>query len=147
VISDDARVCFVAGAKNGDCETRRGGAVVKAGDRHLKFDLVRPCAECPFRNDRPGYLTRERVTHIVSSLLHDASFTCHKTTRFSDDGKCVPHSDEQHCAGAAIFLERQDRPNQWMRWMERLGAYDRSKLDMEAPVFETLDEMKQAQPR
>ena len=36
-----------------------------------------------------------------------------------------------------ILLEKIERPNQLMRIMERLGFYDREKLDMTAPVFDT----------
>jgi hypothetical protein len=40
----------------------------------------------------------------------------------------------QHCAGALIFLEHQDRPSQLMSIYERLDGYDRTKLNMDAPV-------------
>jgi pSer/pThr/pTyr-binding forkhead associated (FHA) protein len=54
---------------------------------------------------------------------------------------------EQHCAGATILLERLNRPNQMMRWMERLGGYDRTKLDMDAPVYRTPTAFVRAQTR
>ena len=47
----------------------------------------------------------------------------------------------EHCAGALIFLEAQEQPNQMMRIAERLGLYDRRKLDMESPVFDDADAM------
>lgn len=100
----------------------------------MKFDMVQPCTNCPFRRDVRGYLTRARAAEIASALLSDASFTCHKTNEYTEEG-VIETSDSRHCAGALIFLEAQDRPNQMMRWMERIGCYDRSKLDMDAPVF------------
>lgn len=105
----------------------------------MKFDLKRPCKECPFRHDRPGYLRAERVEEITNALLGGQTFQCHKTI-----DKGTKH--EQHCAGALIFLEANDRPNQMMRIMERLGAYDRTKLDMSSPVFTDADEMMDHQP-
>ncbi|OCJ12510.1 hypothetical protein A6U86_05665 [Rhizobium sp. AC27/96] len=98
----------------------------------MNFDLTKPCAQCPFRNDRRGYLHPERVIEITDALLNDQTFQCHKTIH-----KGAP----QHCSGALIFLEANERPNQLMRIMERLGAYDRKKLDMDSPVFTDADEM------
>jgi hypothetical protein len=118
----------------------------------VKFDLVRPCKDCPFRTDIPAYLSRARVREITSALIdRQATFTCHKTNAFDDDedgNSCtVETKDSQHCAGALIFLERLQRPNQMMRWMERIGAYDRTKLDIKSPVFRSAAEMVKAQPR
>ena len=113
----------------------------------VKFDMRAPCKDCPFRSDRPGYLTAGRVQEIIyGMILRQATFSCHKTNEF-DDGGTRETKDTQHCAGALIFLERLNRPNQMMRWMERLGAYDRTKLDMDAPVFRTPAQMKNAQPK
>jgi hypothetical protein len=39
-----------------------------------------------------------------------------------------------HCAGALIFLEKREEPHQMMRICERLGMYDRTKLNMNANV-------------
>lgn len=107
----------------------------------MNLDMTQPCVNCPFRRDVRGYLTRARAHEIAAALLSDASFTCHKTiaTEEDDEGECftVETPDSQHCAGALIFLEAQERPNQMMRWMERIGCYDRSKLNMAAPVFTT----------
>lgn len=104
----------------------------------VKFDLRRPCADCPFRHDIPGYLTAGRAKEIATALLGDATFTCHKTNEFTNEGT-VETPNSQHCAGALIFLERQDRPNQMMRWMERLGGYDYRLLDSSAPVFDSAE--------
>lgn len=113
----------------------------------MKFDLVRPCANCPFRSDRPGYLTAERVESIINAITREQrTFSCHKTNRF-EDGEAVETANSQHCAGALIFLERMEAPNQLMRIAERLGFYDRTKLDMDAPVFEDVEAMAAAQPR
>jgi hypothetical protein len=104
----------------------------------MNFDLIRPCDNCPFRTDcLKGWLGEGRAAEIAVGITDgQKTFTCHKTTKFDDELESVPHDQQQHCAGAMILLEKLNRPNQMMRWMERLGMYDRSKLDMDAPVFD-----------
>ena len=102
----------------------------------MNFDLRRPCPHCPFRSDRPGFLRRDRAREIADSLKTGATFSCHATNEFDEEGEAV--EEGQHCAGAAIVLEKEGRPNQLMRISERIGFYDRTKLDMEAPVFDSL---------
>lgn len=104
----------------------------------MKFDLKRPCAHCPFRTDIRPYLHGARAQEIVDSMIqHDGYFPCHKTIEHDDEGEGVVLDTSQHCAGATILLEKIDRPNQAMRFFERLGHYDRTALDMDSPVFDT----------
>jgi hypothetical protein len=102
----------------------------------MKFDLTKPCAECPFRHDINGYLREEWAEEIVEALLSDATFSCHKTNEYDDEGEPLESGESQHCAGAMILLEHQEQPNQLMRISRRLGFYDPSRLDMTAPVFD-----------
>lgn len=104
----------------------------------MKFDLTKPCNKCPFRTDLKPYIWASRAREICHSILGlQQSFACHKTTKFDEDSETIYHEKEQHCAGALIFLEHMERPNQMMRIMERIGMYDRSKLDMTSPVYRT----------
>lgn len=108
----------------------------------MRFDLIRPCAHCPFNARQRGFLHPARAAEIVDALLGDDTFACHETTEDdpADTGDRIVTARSQHCAGAAIFLEKQGaegRPNQWMRIAERLGIYDRTRLDRAAPVFST----------
>lgn len=107
----------------------------------MRFDLTRPCENCPFRKDGKGVeLLPGRWKDIKRALIDkQATFSCHKTIEFHDpyleeqDGEADWHiaaPGEQHCAGALITLEKMGRPNQIMRIFERLGGYDPSKLDM-----------------
>ena len=41
----------------------------------------------------------------------------------------------------------QNAPHQMMRICERLGLYDRTKLNMDAPVFGSLAEVRRADKR
>lgn len=102
----------------------------------MNFNLIRPCAECPFRTDVKGYLRGGRAREIANSLLRDATFTCHKTNEYDDDGEPEETSKSEHCAGALILLEKMGMPNQMMRIAGRLRFYDPEKLDMDAPVFD-----------
>lgn len=101
----------------------------------MRFNLKRPCAECPFRTDK-NHLSAERAAEIASGLLEgDASFSCHKTLDYEgDDGEGVHTSETEHCAGAAIFLMHQDMPNQIMRIAYRMRWASPDDLDMDAPV-------------
>jgi hypothetical protein len=85
--------------------------------------------------------------------LERGEFSCHKTVRYDsmredDDGepdfRTRDRRGEAHCAGALILLEKLERPSQMMRIAERLRMYDARRLDMDAPVFDTFDEMREA---
>jgi len=105
----------------------------------MRFDLKTPCVDCPFLRARRFPLTLGRVREILRAVTAEQkSFSCHKTVDYGDG---EAKGGEQHCAGAAILLERINRPNQLMRWMERLGAYDRTKMDMKADVYSSPSEM------
>jgi hypothetical protein len=109
----------------------------------MNFDLRAPCANCPFRTDITFYLDTERVVEICDAITRkQQTFACHKTTKHDDEtGRSIPHKGEQHCAGALVMLERIDQPNQMMRIAERLRYYDRRKLRMDSPVFESPEAM------
>lgn len=106
------------------------------------YALRRPCPNCPFRTDIPGYLREDRAREIAASLAGGAEFPCHKTTvpDPDDDGQNMATSDSQFCAGALIVLEHMGQPNQMMRIAERFGVYQPAKLDKETPVAYSLTE-------
>jgi len=99
----------------------------------MRYDMTRPCTDCPF-------LEKYQYGYTVTQLQGYSSgeFACHKTAELQEDangcGKFVAQTDSVHCAGALIYLEKREAPHQMMRICERLGAYDRRKLDMEAKV-------------
>jgi hypothetical protein len=95
----------------------------------MKYTMTTPCDACPFLKGS-GFTWRSLNAHA------SGEFGCHKACKLSDDdeGTYVPLDKTPHCAGALIFLEKQDRPHQMMRICERIGMYDRAKLNMAAPV-------------
>ncbi len=119
----------------------------------MHFNLKRPCPKCPFRRDVTPYITHSRAVEIITAITTgDQTFMCHQTTRqdFDDDGdddderQYVPNGQEEHCAGALVMLEAIDRPNQMMRIAERIRLYDRRKLDIQSPVYDSFAAMKRA---
>lgn len=108
----------------------------------MNYTATAPCANCPFRSDRPFPLVRGRVRQIQGSLIR-SEFACHKTTETNDEtGDTFDTENSVHCAGALILLEKIRRPSQMMRICERIGLYDPSKLQMDAPVYDSWEEME-----
>ncbi len=108
----------------------------------MRYDLRKPCDLCPFRNDHKRlYVPVERMLDMASG-----EFCCHKTAAHNDEtSEYEPDENSQHCAGALIFLENIGRPHQMMRIAERLGFYNHTKLDMNSPVFKSIDEARTSQ--
>lgn len=114
----------------------------------MSYKLTSPCPHCPFRTDIAPFLRKGRIDDIERSLIR-SEFPCHKTTheQEQDEEHYTPNGKEEHCAGALILLEKLERPSQMMRICERLGLYDARKLDMNAPVFDSFEEMRAAQTK
>lgn len=97
----------------------------------MKYSMTTPCDACPFLNT-PNFkrgFTLRRLKEFASG-----EFPCHQTAEADEEGDYQATEKSVHCAGALIFNEKRDAPNQLMRIMERLGLYDRTKLDMKANV-------------
>lgn len=117
----------------------------------MRYDLRKPCSNCPFLRKSGVRLRPERAEEIAAYATDSqgAMFPCHKTTVTSDDDdvRRVTTRDSQQCAGSLIFAEKQGCANQAARMAERIGFYDRRKLDAVAfdLVFDDVDEMVKAQ--
>ena len=107
----------------------------------MNYNLKKPCSNCPFRTDIKTFIRPERAEDICDSLERGQDFVCHKTTGSDDEGETTIEQKSQMSAGAMIMLEHMEAPTQMMRISERLGMYDRSKLDMESPVYENTEDM------
>ena len=99
----------------------------------MNYNLKKPCNNCPFRSDKYFPLHPDRVDEIVGG---GEAFACHKTVDYSGDDGGRLKSKSEHCAGLLIMLEHMEQPHQMMRIAERIGLYDRSKLEMDSPVYE-----------
>jgi hypothetical protein len=90
--------------------------------------MTTPCDDCPFLAKFKAGFSLQRLKDFSSG-----QFPCHQTAD-AESGQFEATEKSVHCAGALIFLEKRDQPSQMMRIAERLGIYDRTKLDMAAKV-------------
>jgi hypothetical protein len=98
----------------------------------MHYTMTTPCAQCPFLKKHASHYDVDRLNEFLSG-----EFPCHKSAELAENemgGAYEATEDSVHCAGALIALEKRDMPHQMMRIMERLGMYDRTKLNMAAPV-------------
>lgn len=103
------------------------------------YALIRPCPKCPFRTDVEPYLRKERAAEIATNIQKGAEFPCHETTEPDpvDESEMRQVETSKICAGSLIVMEKQGTPNQMARIAERMGVYDPTRLDMDAPVYES----------
>lgn len=99
----------------------------------MKFDMTRPCADCPFLRDRRFPLHPGRVRDIGGMMLEPRGgvFPCHKTVDYDrlreaeeedeEDGFLSPDPGQQHCAGALAFALKNNNMTQMMRIEARTG--------------------------
>lgn len=112
----------------------------------MKFDLKRPCKNCPFKTDKTAirFSGRERAEEIAESAYRNG-FPCHlsahDTSEDDEDGGYVFAENTQHCAGAMImFLGNGNGGNVPF---QLLSNEEQSKIenqmDYKAPVYEDED--------
>lgn len=116
-----------------------------------RFDMVRPCGDCPFRRDTPCQLEGDLPETVMEGLIFNGDgFMCHKTVAYDDPATYAggrPTANDQHCAGAMIFLEKVREPNKMMLRALARGTFDPERLDMAAPVVDTAREFLRGQGR
>lgn len=97
----------------------------------MNYRMTTPCSECPYTMTSAQYSDRQLRAHATGE------FPCHKASHLVEmpDGSSefhAPSDETPHCAGVLIYLEKRNAPHQMMRIAERLGLYDRTKLNMQA---------------
>jgi hypothetical protein len=122
----------------------------------MRFDLTRPCGNCPFRCDKPFHMRPDRVREILGgergkAWWPAASFPCHKTIIYGEDELgdeqiTIPDSAQQ-CAGVMAILHRENRPNDAMQIAERLGLWKPSTLDPTAPFYKSTEDAIKGQEK
>ena len=106
----------------------------------MNYDLKKPCDNCPFTKSTNFFFKEKRANEIVYA---NGGFSCHKTT--TEKGRSCKDKNAQACAGRLIMLERSNMPDQMMRICERIGLYDRTKLDMDnKDVFDSIEDFLDA---
>lgn len=107
----------------------------------MHYKLRTPCNQCPF-------LIGSGFSYAQLLRYSSGEFACHKACDLVEIEEGVDEFHQKannktpHCAGALIFLEKQDRPHQMMRIAERIGMYDPTKLNMDASVVATRKDCK-----
>jgi hypothetical protein len=106
---------------------------------------VAPCSNCPFLREGGVRLRPERAADIAGQFLDDygKTFACHKTTGASG-GKRVLKKNQSHCAGALIFCHKNGHRTQLHQVLQRMGFYDPTLLRGHDRVFDTIEEMLEA---
>ena len=96
----------------------------------MKFNLKKPCAECPFHLDHAESYGPERLAEFAES----GCFPCHRTAK-EVRGSYRATSKSSVCAGMLIYNEKRGLYPLGMQIAERFGFWDHEDLDMSAPVF------------
>lgn len=124
----------------------------------MRFDLTRPCGNCPFRSDKPFHMEPWRVREILGGgedreWWPSPSFPCHKTIIYGEDeddngnSKTVVPPTAQQCAGVMAILHRENRPNDAMQLAERFGLWKPERLDPKAPFYKSTEDAIRGQER
>ena len=111
--------------------------------------MVKPCAMCPFADPHQLWLNYERKVEIVAAIRADQPFWCHNTVDYGGDDDTPNVDKSEMCAGAVTLEEREGTLNQYGRVLERIGLYDRDKLDidnLELVPYPTFDDWIEATP-
>ena len=96
----------------------------------MNYTMTQPCDKCPFLPSMKLGFTLSRLNEFAAG-----EFACHQTCDTDDETDTFNDNENSlHCAGALIFLEKRGKTTQMMRITERLGLYDRRKLNMKASV-------------
>jgi hypothetical protein len=108
----------------------------------MKLDLIRPCPNCPFRTEPRFHLSKGRAQGIADLLLNGHHFWCHETIDYTRqaDGLHPAHDASQLCAGSMILLQKIGEPNDAMEVGQWIGTFDAERLDMDSPVYDTMEE-------
>ena len=125
-----------------------------------KFDMKRPCENCPFRTDKTAirFANPARAEEIAwSAFLF--GFPCHTTADYFEDHYDYDYdsdaetnsgyifgSDTQHCAGYLIMQIKESEGKTWpgIGHDQNLIARLQASLDFDSPVFNDLSSFYQA---
>jgi hypothetical protein len=114
-------------------------------DQKIRYDLKKPCADCPFRKDAKyhGGVMSDLPKYIEKGNAKELVHTCHKTDPRSDSPEGQKYTGEvQHCAGLLLMMHQNQRligPHQLSAWLTK--KWDRDSMDTSIKVFKNLKEM------
>jgi hypothetical protein len=121
----------------------------------MRFDLKTPCKNCPFRTDETAirFSCRERAEEIEESAYR-RGFPCHlsanDTSDDDEDGgfEFSSNGNTQHCVGALImYLKEGELSTPGTGNDEDLFEFLAERVDLNAPVFESIEDFLEASDR
>ena len=113
----------------------------------MRFDLKKPCKNCPFRTDKTAirFSGRERAEEIEESAYRNG-FPCHLSaidTSEEDEerGGYTFGEDTQHCAGY-IIMRLNEGDTEWpgIDNDEELGERLAMQMNFKSPVFQSTED-------
>lgn len=115
----------------------------------MKYDLNKPCSQCPFRSDVPQLPLNSafaaRVQEMIEAILAgEISFACHQTNEYNKDREGVDGPKTNFCVGAILMLEKLGKEHPEVKAALERGDFHPGKLDRSVPVFDSLEEMLDA---
>lgn len=124
----------------------------------MRYDLKKPCKNCPFRNDetRIRFSCRERAEEIEEQAYR-LGFPCHLSAEYIDDdetpdgesGGYYAGDNSQACVGFIIMTLKEDDSSAWPAIYNdhELAEKLLGQVDMSTPVFGSAEEFFQANER
>lgn len=108
----------------------------------MRYDLRRPCRDCPFRREGG---CRVGAKHIERVATYKTPFPCHKTVRYESRYRWRDHGRAQACAGALAFQARQNGASKPIEIAKRRGCD--VELIKAGGLFASRDELIEAHAR
>ena len=118
----------------------------------MRFDLKKPCTNCPFRSDetRITFRSRERAEEIEEHAYRHG-FPCHVSADVEEnpltgEEGLVFKEQTQHCAGYILMRRHEDPGSPWpgIDNDEELLDTLAEGMDWTAPIFKNTEEFLDA---
>jgi hypothetical protein len=113
----------------------------------MRFDLKKPCLNCPFRADetRIRFADRERAEDIEEQAYR-RGFPCHKTATIDDDDEdggyeFSSNGKSQHCIGAIMmWISEGTDSTPGTNNDDDLFSRISERVDWNVPVFQNTED-------
>lgn len=88
----------------------------------MKFELKKPCKECPFLALMPGWIgSHKSAMEFHDAVMNDVRFSCHLTH----------DKTEHHCVGYALYMNavfKLSKDPEMLEFQNSIEEYDSEKL-------------------
>lgn len=91
----------------------------------MKYDLKKPCAQCPYKRDSaPGWTGDYAPEDLVTVVQQEQDFPCHTLINYNDPDWRDNLEEAQQCAGWAVFaanMAKSPRDPEKREFVKRAG--------------------------